>query len=267
MDPDDPQLSVRRQCELLELSRSSYYTEPASASDSDLALMERIDRLHLERPELGSRKLAVLLSSSGEAVNRKRVQRLMRTMGLECLFPRPKRIVTSMCQKKYPYLLKGVVIDRPNQVWSADITYVPMPSGFVYLAATIDWHSRLVVSWRLSNSLDGDFCLAMLEESLTWGCPTIFNTDQGVQFTSSAWTSRLESAGVQVSMAGVGRCHDNIVVERLWRSVKYEELYPKRYGTVAELETGLKAYFEYYNEVRPHQSLSYFTPASVHDSG
>ncbi len=229
--------------------------------------MERIDRLHLDHPELGSRKLAVLLSSSGEAVNRKRVQRLMRVMGLECLFPSPKRTVTSACHKKYPGLLKGVRIDRPNQVWSADITDVPMPTGFVYLAATIDWYSRRVVRWRLSNSLDGDFCLAMLEESLTGGCPTIFNTDQGVQFTSHAWTSRLESAGVQVSMTGVGRCHDNIFVERLWRSVKYEELYPKRYGTVAELEAGLKAYFDYYNEFRPHQSLSYLTPACVHAGG
>jgi len=260
-------LSVRRQCELLGLNRSSFYAEPASASVADLAMMERLDRLHLDHPFLGSRKLARLLGSPEEAVNRKRVQRLMRVMGLECLFPRPKCTVTSRCHKKYPYLLKGVVIDRPGQVWSADITYVPMPSGFMYLAATIDWFSRLVVSWRLSNTLDGSFCQAMLEESLTRGRPAIFNTDQGVQFTASAWTSRLEQAGVQVSMDGVGRCHDNIFVERLWRSVKYEELYPKRYATVAELEAGLTAYFEFYNEVRPHQSLKYRTPARVHAGG
>lgn len=216
---------------------------------------------------MGSRKLAVLLGSPGEAVNRKRVQRLMRVMGLECLFPRPKCTVTSVCHKKYPYLLKGVTIDRPIQVWSADITYVPMPSGFMYLAATIDWYSRLVLSWQLSNSLDGSFCQAMLEESLRRGKPVIFNTDQGVQFTSIAWTSRLESVGVKVSMDGVGRCHDNIFVERLWRSVKYEDLYPKRYGSVPELEAGLREYFRWYNEERPHQSLAYRTPASVHGGG
>lgn len=226
--------------------------------------MARLDRLHVDHPYLGSRKLAVLLRSSGEVVNRKRVQRLMRVMGLECLFPRPKCTISSREHTKYPYLLKGLKIDRPVQVWSADITYVPMPAGFMYLTATIDWFSRLVVSWRVSNSLDGSFCLSMLEESLDRGRPEIFNTDQGVQFTSRAWTSRLESEQVRVSMDGVGRCHDNIFVERLWRSVKYEDLYPKRYGTVAELEAGLRAYFRWYNEVRPHQSLAYRTPASVH---
>lgn len=227
-------------------------------------MMDRLDRLHVEYSFLGSRKLAKLLSSSEEAVNRKRVQRLMRLMGLECLFPRPKCRLTSGCQQKHPYLLKGVTIDRPGQVWSADITYVPMPSGFLYLAATIDWFSRLVVSWRLSNSLDGSFCQEMLEESLTMGCPSIFNTDQGVQFTASAWTNRLEHSEVKVSMNGVGRCHDNIFIERLWRSVKYEELYPKRHATVAEVEAGLRAYFAFYNEVRPHQSLGNRTPANVH---
>lgn len=260
-------MSVRRQCELLGLNRSSYYLEPASADADDLALMERLDRLHLDHPELGSRKLAVLLSSPGEAVNRKRVQRLMRLMGLECLFPRPKCTVTSQCHTKYPYLLKGLKIDGVNQVWSADITYVPMPCGFMYLAATIDWYSRLVVSWRLSNSLEGSFCQAMLEESLGQGRPVIFNTDQGVQFTSSAWTSRLESVGVQVSRDGVGRCHDNIFVERLWRSVKHEHLYVWRYATVPELEAGLREYFRWYNEERPHQSLEYRTPAKVHAGG
>ena len=260
-------MSVRRQCELLGLNRSSFYREPAAVSADDLALMERLDRLHLEYPFLGSRKLARLLGSPGEAVNRKRVQRLMRVMGLECLFPRPKCTVSSRCHRIYPYLLKGVTIDRPGQVWSADITYVPMPSGFMYLAATIDWFSRLVVGWRLSNSLDSEFCQAMLEESLKKGCSEIFNTDQGVQFTSTAWTSRLESAGVGVSMDGVGRCHDNIFVERLWRSVKYECLYPMRYASVSELEWGLTEYFAWYNEVRPHQSLGYRTPASVHAGG
>ncbi len=241
--------------------------EPASASADDLAMMERLDRLQLEYQFLGSRKLAHLLGSPAEAVNRNRVQRLMRLMGLECLFPRPKCTVVARSHKKYPYLLKGVKIDRPLQVWSADITYVPMPSGFMYLVATIDWFSRLVVSWRLSNTLEGSFCQSMLEESLTRGRPEIFNTDQGVQFTATAWTNRLESVGVQVSMDGVGRCHDNIFVERLWRSVKYEDLYPKRYATVSELVSGLTAYFEDYNKDRPHQSLEYRTPASVHAGG
>lgn len=230
-------------------------------------MMGRLDRLHLDHPELGSRKLAVLLSLPEEAVNRKRVVRLMRLMGLECLFCRPNRAVATRCHTKYPYLLKGVTVDRPMQVWSADITYVPMPCGFLYLAATIDWFSRLVVSWRLSNSLDGSFCQAMLEESLGQGQPEIFNTDQGVQFTTSAWTSRLESVGVKVSMAGVGRCFDNIFVERLWRSVKYEHLYPRRYASVPELEAGLREYFQWYNEGRPHQSLENRTPASVHAGG
>ena len=255
---------MRRQCELLGLTRSILYREPTPVSDRDLSLMERLDRLHLEHPFLGSRKLAILTSSPEEAVNRKRVQRLMRLMGLECLFPRPKTSVASRSYKKYPYLLKGVTIDRPMQVWSADVTYVPMSTGFVYLAATIDWYSRVVVSWRLSNSLDSEFCLAMLEESLAKGCPEMFNTDQGVQFTSSGWTSRLESAGVRVSMDGVGRCFDNIFVERLWRSVKYEELYPRRYATVREVEVGLELYFAFYNGVRPHQALEYRTPNAVH---
>lgn len=264
VEPEHAELSIRRQCELLGLVRSSWYFEPVPVSAADLALMARLDRWHTDHPFLGSRKLA---SSPEEAVNRKRVQRLMRLMGLECLFPRPKCTVTSRCHKKHPYLLKGFKIERPGQVWSADITYVPMPSGFMYLVATIDWYSRLVVSWRLSNTLDGSFCQSMLEESLTRGRPEIFNTDQGVQFTATAWTSRLESAGIRVSMDGVGRCFDNIFVERLWRSAKYEELYPKRHATVAELEAGLTAYFAFYNGVRPHQSLGNRTPTSVHKGG
>ena len=267
VEPQHAELSIRRQCELLGLARSSWYFEPVAVSEADLALMDRLDRWHTDHPFLGSRKLAALVSSPEEAVNRKRVQRLMRLMGLECLFPRPKCAVTSRCHKKYPYLLKGLKIERPGQVWSAVITYVPMPSGFMYLVATIDWYSRLVVSWRLSNTLDGSFCQSMLEESLTRGRPEIFNTDQGVQFTAMAWTSRLESAGIGVSMDGVGRCFDNIFVERLWRSVKYEELYPKRHATVAELTAGLTAYFAFYNGVRPHQSLGNRTPTSVHAGG
>jgi putative transposase len=256
---------VRRQCELLGLNRSSLSYESVGESTWNLALMARLDRLHLEYPFFGSRKLAVMLSNPEEEVNRKRVQRLMRLMGLECLFCRPKTTLTVAGHRKYPYLLRGMKIDRPRQVWSADITYVPMPLGFMYLAATMDWYSRQVVSWRLSNTLDSSFCQAMLEDALSQGTPVIFNTDQGSQFTATAWTSRVETAGVQVSMDGKGRCHDNIFVERLWRSVKYEELYPKRYASVPELEAGLKAYFQFYNEVRPHQSLSYRTPTEVHE--
>lgn len=257
-------MSVRQQCELLGLNRSSFYYEPAQADPEDVQLMTRIDRLHTESPFYGSRKLAVELGTPESPVNRKRVQRLMRLMGLEALYCRPRTTVTSRCHKVYPYLLRNLAIERPNQVWSADITYVPMPSGFMYLAATIDWFSRLVVSWKLSNTLDGSFCQEMLEEALGRGTPSVFNTDQGVQFTAAAWTSRLERAGVSVSMDGKGRCLDNIFVERLWRSVKYEYAYPCRPESVRELERGLREYFGFYNERRIHQSLAYRTPADVH---
>jgi putative transposase len=259
-------LSVRQQCALLELNRSSFYYEPARADPEDARLMNRIDRMHTESPFFGSRKLAIVLSTPEAPVNRKRVQRLMRLMGLETLYCRPKTTVTGRDHKVYPYLLRNVPITRPNQVWSADITYLPMPSGFMYLAATIDWFSRFVVSWKLSNTLDGAFCQEMLEESLQRGTPEVFNTDQGVQFTAHAWTSRLEGAGVAVSMDGKGRCLDNIFVERLWRSVKYEYAYPCCPGTVWELEGGLREYFGFYNDRRIHQSLDYRTPTEVHRS-
>jgi putative transposase len=220
IEPEHEWLSVRRQCQLLGLSRSSLSYEAVGGSSANLARMARLDRLPLEYPFFGARKLAVMLSTPEEEVNRKRVQRLMRLMGLECLFCRPKTTVSGAGHRKYPYLLRGFKIDRPQQVWSADMTDVPMPIGFMYLAATIDWYSRSVVSWRLSNTLEGSFCQAMLEDALRQGTPTIVNTDQGSQFTATAWTSRLETARVQVSMEGRGRCHDNIFVERLWRSVK-----------------------------------------------
>jgi putative transposase len=261
-----PQLSVRQQCDLLELNRSSFYYEPAEADPEDLELMERIDRLHTESPFYGSRKLAVELSTPKVPVNRKRVQRLMRLMGLEALYCRPKTTVPNRCHKVYPYLLRDVKIERPNQVWSADITYIPMSSGFMYLAATIDWFSRYVVSWKLSNTLDGLFCQEMLEEALSQGNQDVFNTDQGVQFTANAWTTRLENEGVSVSMDGKGRCLDNIFVERLWRSVKYEYAYPCRPESVLRLEQGLRDYFRFYNQKRIHQSLDYQTPAEVHQT-
>ena len=257
-------MSIRQQCELLDLPRSSFYYQAVEVDPADLTVMARMDRLHTDHPYYGSRKLAEVLSTPEVPVNRKRVQRLMRVMGLEALYCKPKTTVTGWCHRVYPYLLQGVPITRVGQVWSADITYIPMPRGFLYLAATIDWFSRYVVSWRLSNTLDGWFCDEMLEEALSRGTPSVFNTDQGVQFTAQAWTDRLEEAGVSVSMVGRGRCLDNVFVERLWRSVKYEYVYPCRPETVAEVERGLRAYFRFYNDERIHQSLEYRTPAQVH---
>ncbi len=214
-------MSVRRQCELLGLSRSSLYYEPAQETAENLRLMRLLDREYTAHPFLGSRRLTKWLIKQGEEVNRKRVQRLLRLMGLEAIYPKPKLTVARAGHRIYPYLLRNVSIERPDQVWSTDITYVPLARGFMYLAAILDWFSRYVLAWRLSNTLDGSFCLEMLEEALRRGRPEVFNTDQGVQFTAQAWTGRLESAGVAVSMDGKGRCLDNVFVERLWRTVKY----------------------------------------------
>ena len=259
-----PALSVRRQCELLGLSRSSLYYEPAGETAENLRLMRRIDEQYTARPFYGSRRMTRWLIEQGEGVNRKRVQRLMRTMGLEAIYPKPRLSAAGKGHKVYPYLLRGVTIERADQVWSTDITYVPMPSGFMYLAAVIDWFSRYVIAWRLSNTLDGAFCLEMLEEALRSGKPEVFNTDQGVQFTADAFTGRLESAGVAVSMDGRGRALDNVFVERLWRSVKYEDIYIRCYEAVPELHRGLGRYFGFYNDERLHQSLGYRTPATVY---
>jgi putative transposase len=260
-------LSVRRQCELLGLNRSSLYYEPAAESAENLRLMRLIDQEYTAHPFLGSRRLTAWLGRQGEEVNRKRVQRLLRLMGLEAIYPKPKLSVAGRGHRVFPYLLRGVAIERPDQVWSADITYVPLAMGFMYLAATIDWYSRYVISWRLSNTLDGAFCLDMLEEALCRGRPEVFNTDQGVQFTAEAWTGRLQAAGVSVSMDGRGRCLDNVFVERLWRSVKYEDIYLYGYEAVPGLLQGLERYFCYYNEERLHQSLEYRTPAEVYGAG
>jgi putative transposase len=208
--------------------------------------------------------MAEWLKRQGEAVNRKRMQRLMRLMGLEAIYPKPRLSASGRGHRIYPYLLRGVSIERPDQVWSTDITYIPLLHGFMYLAAIIDWYSRLVLAWRLSNTLDGSFCLEMLEEALSRGRPKIFNTDQGVQFTAEAFTGRLQSAGVAVSMDGRGRCLDNVFVERLWRTVKYEDIYLRGYALVPELEQGLKRYFGFYNHERLHQSLDYRTPADAY---
>jgi len=268
IEADHPQLSVRRQCELLGLNRSSLYYEPAAETQENLRLMRLLDEEYTAHPFLGSRRLTRWLrEDQGEQVNRKRVQRLLRVMGLEAIYPKPRLSAPGQGQKVYPYLLRDVEVTRPDQVWSADITYLPMAKGFMYLAAIIDWYSRYVVAWRLSNTLDGSFCLEMLDEALGRGRPEVFNTDQGVQFTALAFTGRLEQTGVAVSMDGKGRCLDNVFVERLWRSVKHEDVYLWCYETVLELERGLGRYFGYYNNERRHQSLDYRRPVDVYRAG
>jgi putative transposase len=258
---------VRRQCALLGLNRSTLYHQPARETEENLRLMRQIDAEYTRHPFYGSRKLTVWLEEQGETVNRKRVQRLMRLMGLEAIYPKPRLSASGRGHRIYPYLLRDVAITRPDQVWSTDITYVPLTAGFMYLAAIIDWYSRYVIAWRLSNTLDGSFCLELLEEALSQGKPEVFNTDQGVQFTAESFTGRLLKAGVAVSMDGKGRCLDNVFVERLWRSVKYEDIYPRGYETVLQLEGGLGQYFPFYNEERPHQSLEYQPPARVYWQG
>jgi putative transposase len=267
VEPEHPELSVRRQCELLGLNRSSLYYEPAVETAANLRLMRLIDEEYTAHPFYGSRKMTQWLTVPGAAVNRKRVQRLMRVMGLEAIYPKPKLSVAGRGHRIFPYLLRDVSIERPDQVWSTDITYVPLATGFMYLAAVIDWYSRFVVSWRLSNTLEGSFCLEMLAEALGRGRPEVFNTDQGSQFTAEAFTGQLLAAGVAVSMDGRGRCLDNVFVERLWRTVKYEDVYLKGYETVPELVQGLRKYFAFYNEERLHQSLAYRTPADVYGEG
>jgi putative transposase len=249
---------------LLGLARASFYYEPALESEENLRLMGLIDRQYTDHPYFGSRRMTQWLNKDqGEEANRKRVRRLMRLMGLEAIYPRPN-LSAGRNHKVYPYLLRGVSIDRPDQVWSTDITYVGLPGGFMYLAAIIDWHSRYVIGWQLSNTLDGGFCLELLRGALGRGRPEVFNTDHGAQFTAEDFTSELERAGVRVSMDGKGRCLDNVFVERLWRSVKYEDVYLRRYETVPQLAAGLSRYFGFYNTQRRHQSLGYRTPAEVY---
>jgi putative transposase len=267
VEVNHPQLSIGRQCELLGFGRSSFYYEPAPETQENLRLMRLIDEQYTAQPVYGSRRMTAWLQRQGHAVNRQRVQRLMRRMGLEAVYPKPKLSTPDRGHKVFPYLLRDVPIGRVDQVWSTDITYVPLAAGFMYLAAVIDWYSRYVLAWRLSNTLDGSFCLEMLDEALGRGKPEVFNTDQGVQFTAQAWTSRLLSAGVAVSMDGRGRCLDNVFVERLWRSVKYEDIYLRGYSTVPELRGGLGQYFPFYNEERLHQGLDYRTPGEVYRQG
>jgi putative transposase len=256
-----PELSVRRQCELLRLSRSGMYYEPVATSPEELALMRRIDEVHLKYPFYGSRKLAIELRHEGRDANRKRVQRLMRVMGLEAMVPKPKTSEPHPEHVVFPYLLRGLAISKANQVWATDITYIPMKSGFVYLVAIMDWYSRRVLSWRLSNTLDSNFCIEALQEAFKrFGQPAIFNTDQGAQFTADAFTTLLRDRRIAISMDGKGRCLDNVFVERLWRSLKYEEVYLHAYDTVAEARAGIGRYLAFYNDERPHQALGYQTP-------
>lgn len=249
---------------MLGLCRSGLYYKPLLPAEGELLLMRAIDEEYTNHPYYGRRRMTVAMRSRGFVVGQKRIRTAMRTMGLEAIYPKPHLSAGNKEHKKFPYLLRGLVIERPDQAWAADITYVPLTKGFGYLFAIIDWHSRYVIEWELSNLLDADFCLEALERSLSEKIPEIFNTDQGVQFTSRRFTERLEHNGIKISMDGKGRALDNVFVERLWRSVKYEEIYPKGYGNLQELKCGLKNYFRYYNETRPHQGLGYRTPATVY---
>jgi putative transposase len=256
-------LALTRQCQLLGLSRAALYYHPVEVSDYELELMALIDRQYLRTPFYGSRQMTAWLWTQGHLVNRKRVQRLMGLMGLEAIYQRPHTSRPAPEHRTYPYLLRGLVIERVNQVWAADITYIPMACGFLYLVAVMDWVSRYVLAWRLSNLLDASFCIDALDEALSQGRPEIFNTDQGSQFTDEDFTSVLCAHGVAISMDGRGRFSDNIFVERLWRSLKFEEVYLKAYQNVAQARRGIAAYFNFYNNERLHQALGYRAPRQV----
>jgi putative transposase len=262
--PEHPRLSVRRQCQLLGLAPASYYYQAEPESADNLHYMRLLDQEYTDHPFYGVRKMTVWLQQQGHAVGPKRVRRLLRAMGLMAVYPKPRLSLNPLAHQRFPYLLKGLAIVRPNQVWSTDITYIRLRGGFVFLVAILDWYSRYVLAWELSITLEADFCVAVLERALVVQRPEIFNTDQGVQFTSAQFQAPLLAAQVRLSMDGRGRAFDNIFVERLWRSVKYEEVYLKDYRDVAEARAGLQQYFPFYNEKRVHQALDYRTPHSVH---
>jgi len=264
IDRADP-LPMTQQCRILALSRSSLYYQPVPLSDSELELMRRIDEIHLKLPFFGSRRIRDQLHRQGYEVNRKKVRRLMELMGICALYPKHRTSLPAGGHKIYPYLLRDLPIERANQVWAADICYIPMAKGFLYLVAIMDWASRKVLAWQLSNTLDSHFCVVALEDALRRnGTPEIFNTDQGAQFTSEPFTKTLQDAGVRISMDGKGRWIDNVFIERLWRSLKYEEVYLKAYETVAEARRGIGGYFNFYNHERPHQALARLTPDEVY---
>lgn len=256
-------LSIRRQCRLAGISRNHVYYSPKPQSDKNLRLMRKIDEQVLRHPEFGSPRMHGWLVDEGLGINHKRVERLMKKMGVQAITPGPHTSRPCAGSKIYPYLLRDVEVERVNQVWSTDITYIPMARGFFYLAAVIDWQIRYVLSWELSNSLDADFCVQALEEALVRGTPEVFNTDQGSQFTSNEFVSFLRDKEISISMDGRGRALDNVFIERLWWTVKYEDVYPRVYGSGDELERGLARYFKYYNEERKHSALDRKTPAEV----
>lgn len=257
-------MSLRDQCELLGISRSGYYYESRPESPENLAIMRRLDELHLANPVFGSRRLEILLEREGLLVNRKRVMRLLQVMGIEAIYPKARTSDPGAGHRIYPYLLKGLEISGPDQVWCSDITYVPLQCGYLYLVVVMDWHSRHVLAWRLSNTLESTFCLEALDEALARGRPEIFNTDQGSQFTSDAFTSRLIGDRIAISMDGKGRATDNVFIERLWRSVKYEDIYLKDYVNGADVNQGLTQWFDLYTHRRPHQGLGGRTPFEVY---
>lgn len=264
IEPAHQAVSVQRQCELLGLSRASYYYQPAQESADNLRLMNLIDKQYMDTPFYGVCKMTAWLNEvKKENVNVKRIRRLMRLMGLEAIYAKPRLSVAAPCHRIYPYLLRDVKITRVNQVWSTDITYVRLVGGFVYLVAVIDWYSRYVLSWEISTTMETDFCVNALERALHLGQPEIFNSDQGSQFTSEVFTSKLKERQIAISMDGKGRALDNIFIERLWRSVKYEDIYLHAYEGVPQVVTGLSRYFKFYNHARIHQSLDYKTPAVV----
>ena len=264
IEPEQAKVSLSRQCQLLGLARSSWYYKPVAVDPYELHLMNLIDAQYTATPFYGIRRMTAWLATQGEIVNHKRVARLMRVMGIETIYPRPKTSLPADNVRRYPYLLKGMRIEEPNQVWSTDITYLRLPQGFVYLVAILDWFSRYVLAWRVSNTMDVSFCLEALEAALREGKPQIFNSDQGAQFTSHAFTEQLEKEEITISQDGKGRAFDNIFIERLWRTVKYEEVYLREYGNVSSALRSLSDYFDFYNHQRLHQALKYRTPAAVH---
>ena len=265
MDVDHVEISIRRQCELLGLPRSSYYHRAAGPSADDLRMMRLIDEQYLRTPFFGSRQMSQWLRRDlGQPVNRKRIQRLMRLMGIEAIYRKPRTTIRNVKHRVFPYLLRNVEIVRRDQVWSTDITYIPLRDGFMYLVAVMDWFTRHVLTWQLSNTLEGHFCIDALEAALLIGTPEIFNTDQGSQFTSTHFTDILQRQSIAISMDGRGRALDNVFIERLWRTVKYEDVYLKDYGTATELQRGLTDYFSFYELERPHSSLGYRTPTEAY---
>jgi putative transposase len=265
VDKDDDSLSVRNQCDLLDLNRSTLYYKPVEPDTETLELMRLIDRIFLEHPYFGARRIREMLRREHDKpVTRKRVRRLMKLMGLEAVYRRPRTSQPEPGHKIYPYLLRGLEITDPNQVFASDITYIPMAKGFVYLVAVIDWSSRYILSWRLSNTMESDFCVEALKESLSLATPGIFNTDQGSQFTSEDFVETVLATGAKVSMDGRGRWIDNVFVERVWRSLKYEEVYLHSYETIKEARESIGRWIDFYNHRRPHQALNYSTPAEVY---